>query len=191
VDTAAFTFVDRVPEAAPLVFLGRLDPCKGVHHAIEIAQRAGHDLVIAGTKVDTVEGAAYFDRAVSPHLDGRIRYVGPVDDRAKNSLLGSAAALLMPIEWEEPFGIVMAEALACGTPVIGFARGAVPEVIDSGRTGFVVRNVHEAVEAIGRLSTLDRTDARRACERRFDASVMCQAYERLYGEMAALPTSGY
>src|SRR5690606_10239267 len=105
---------------------------------------------------------------IAPHIDGlTVQYVGPVDDAAKSRLLSGAAALLMPVLWEEPFGIVMAEALACGTPVIGLGRGAVPEVVEHGVTGFVCADVAEMIAAVARIPELDRTACRRSAEERF------------------------
>jgi glycosyltransferase involved in cell wall biosynthesis len=184
VDTARYTPVVELPPDAPLVFLGRLEAIKGPDHAIEIARRAGRRLVIAGNIVAEGPDARFFHREIEPHVDDdRVRYVGPLDDEQKNALLGKAAALLMPIEWDEPFGIVMAEALACGTPVIGFGRGSVPEVIRDGVNGFVVRNVEEAAAAVGRLSALDRRTVRADCEARFNQDALVDAYESLYFEM--------
>jgi glycosyltransferase involved in cell wall biosynthesis len=152
-----------------------------VHHAIAIARGAGRRLVIAGNRVTTPEGEAYFEEEVAPHLDGdAVIHVGEVDDEAKARWLGCAAALLMPIEWEEPFGIVMAEALACGTPVIGFARGAVPEVVIDGRTGFVCRTPGEAVAAVARLAGINRAACRDDASRRFSSRALVDAYEHVY-----------
>lgn len=185
VEIAAYDFSARVAPDAPLVFLGRLEAIKGTHHAIAIACAAGRRLVIAGNRVDHGEGSGYFEREIAPHLDGvRVTWIGPVDDTQKNTLLGSAAALLMPIEWEEPFGIVMAEALACGTPVIGFARGSVAEVVRDGINGYLCRDVREAATAVARLGRIDRAAARADCEARFGARAIVDAYERLYREMA-------
>jgi glycosyltransferase involved in cell wall biosynthesis len=184
VDLAKYEFVSNVDSDAPLAFLGRLEPIKGAHNAIAIAQAANRRLVIAGNRVRSSDD--YFRREITPFLDGeRIRYVGPVDDQAKNALLGSSAALLMPIEWEEPFGIVMAEALACGTTVIGFARGSVPEVIWDGISGFVCPNVQKAAAAVKQLVSLDRHGVRGACEERFSSDVIVREYENVYYEMIA------
>jgi glycosyltransferase involved in cell wall biosynthesis len=181
VDLARYTPVCCVPHDAPVVFLGRLERIKGPHHAIAIARAAGRRIVLAGNVVREGADAPFFDEEVAPHVDGcRVRYVGPVDDARKNALLGSAAALLMPIEWDEPFGIVMAEALACGTPVVGFARGSVPEVVRQGVNGFVCDGIADAAEALGRLGALDRVAIRRDCEARFGDDVIVGAYERLY-----------
>jgi glycosyltransferase involved in cell wall biosynthesis len=178
--------VARVAADAPLVFLGRVERIKGPHHAIAIARRAGRRLVIAGNRVADADDAGFFEREIAPHVDDdAVRYVGPVDDVQKNQLLGGAAALLMPIEWDEPFGIVMAEALACGTPVIGFPRGSVPEVIVDGKNGFRCRDIDEAATAAGRLDGIDRVAVRADAERRFGHDAIVDEYERLYAEMAA------
>ena len=148
VDAAIYTAVTAVPDDAPLAFLGRIERIKGTHTALQIARAAGRRLVIAGNVADP----GYFLAEIEPHIDGDlVSYIGEVDDGEKNRLLGHAAAMLMPIEWEEPFGIVMAEAFACGTPVIGFARGSVPEVVREGVNGFVVNTVDDAVRAVARL----------------------------------------
>jgi glycosyltransferase involved in cell wall biosynthesis len=188
VDLENYNFVSKVDPDAPLAFLGRLEPIKGAHNAIAIARAARRRLIIAGNRVASSED--YFNREIAPLVDGdRVNYVGPVDDKAKNMLLGSCAGLLMPIEWEEPFGIVMAEALACGTPVVGFERGSVPEVIGHGITGFVCRDNAEATAAVGRLGSLDRAAARRFCQERFSSDVIVRSYQDLYYELiASLPT---
>jgi glycosyltransferase involved in cell wall biosynthesis len=184
VDLAKYTFRRKVADDAALAFLGRLEPIKGAHNAIAIAKAVGRRLVIAGNRVS--EATDYFETEIAPHIDGdRIQYIGPVDDEAKSSLLSASAALLMPIEWEEPFGIVMAEAMACGTPVIGFARGSVKEVVRSGVNGFVCQGNGEAVSAVGNLSAIDRAAVRRDCERRFSSHVIVDAYERLYLDLCA------
>lgn len=181
VPRAAYEFREEVGGDAPLVFLGRVVEIKGAHLAIEVARRSGRGLLIAGNVPDFPQHRAYFEERIAPHVDGsRIRYVGPVADRQKNELLGQAAALLMPILWEEPFGIVMAEALACGTPVIGLRRGAVPEVVEDGVTGFVCKSVDEIVAAVGRLKEIDRKACRRAMEERFSDRAIVGAYVDLY-----------
>jgi glycosyltransferase involved in cell wall biosynthesis len=184
VDLATYTPRLFVPADAPLVFLGRLDPIKGAHDAIAIARGAGRRLVIAGNRVTDGPDAGYFDASIAPHVDDvRVRYVGPVDDAQKNQLLGEAAALLMPIAWEEPFGIVMAEACACGTPVIAFARGSVPEVVRDGVNGYTCGSVEEAIAAVGLLGGLNRAAVRADCEARFAGPVVADAYEWLYHEL--------
>ena len=182
VSLATYHFMPDPGPDAPLVFLGRIEEIKGPHLAIEIARRVGLRLIIAGN-VPT-EHRGWFDATIAPHLDGvRISYIGPVGDVAKNALLGRARALLMPILWEEPFGIVMAEAMACGTPVIGFRRGAMPEVVEHGVTGFVVDDVEGLVSSIARLDQIDRASCRARVERLFSHDVVIDNYLAVYREM--------
>lgn len=184
VDTSRYTATAAVPPDAPLVFLGRLERIKGPHHAIAIARRASRRLVLAGNVAVEGSDARFYHEEIEPRVDGdHVRYIGPVDDEQKNALLREAAALLMPIEWDEPFGIVMAEAFACGTPVIAFSRGSVPEVVQHGRTGFCCTNVDEAAAAVQALGTIDRAVVRAECERRFSHDAIVSAYERLYEEL--------
>jgi glycosyltransferase involved in cell wall biosynthesis len=179
------TRLDVDARVAPLVFLGRLERCKGAHAAIDVAMRLGRSLVIAGNISTLPEERAYFDNEIKPRVDGRlIRFVGTVDDAQKNELLGGAAALLLPIEWEEPFPVVLPEAMLCGTPVIAFRRGGVPEGITEGRTGFVCDTVDQMIEAVRRLPEIDRAGCRAEAERRFSAEVIADDYERLYVEAA-------
>lgn len=185
VDLTKYQFQPTVAPDAPLVFLGRIERIKGVQNAIAIACGAGRKLVIAGNKVQSGPDANYFDQAIAPHIDGQaVQYVGPVNDAQKNELLGRSAALLMPIEWEEPFGIVMVEAMACGTPVIAFPRGSVPEVVREGVNGIVAKDVAGAVAGVQRLSQLNRRHVRDDCEERFSQTVVVRAYETLYAEVA-------
>lgn len=170
------------------VFLGRIAPEKGPLTAIEIAKRAGTKLKIAA-KVDAAD-RAYFEREVRPFLDHPlIEFLGEVGGTAKNDLLGRARALLFPIDWPEPFGLVMIEAMACGTPVIAFRRGSVGEVLEDGVTGFVVDTPDQAVEAATRVDALDRAAIRRQFEQRFTADRMARdyvaAYQRLLGKLPA------
>jgi glycosyltransferase involved in cell wall biosynthesis len=184
VDLAKYTAVERVAPDASLAFLGRLERFKGAHHAIAIARKSGRRLVIAGNKVLTGPDSSYFDDMLAPHIDGdQVRYIGPVDDAQKSALFGASAALLMPIEWDEPFGIVMAEALACGTPVVAFDRGSVPEVVRDGVNGFRCDTLEQAVAAVGRLHQLDRAAVRADCEARFSADVITAAYEQVLHNM--------
>ena len=178
VSTATYRFVSSVADDAPVAFLGRFDPEKGAHLAIEAALRAGRRILVAGN-VGTHE--KYFESRVKPLFDREgVTYIGPVDDAAKNELLGNSAAFLMPVLWDEPFGIVMAEALACGTPVIGFRRGSVPEIVQHGVTGYIVDDVSGMVNALARVGELDRAACRRDAERRFSAEAVVGSYESLY-----------
>lgn len=166
---------------AYLMFLGRIEEIKGAHLAIEVAKRTGRRLVLAGEPSSGVEHQRYFDERIRPHIDGQsIQHIGAVDDVQKNDWLGRAAALLMPVLWEEPFGIVMAEALACGTPVIGLNRGAVSEVVDDGITGFVCDGVEDMVAAVEKLPTIDRRRCRDAMEKRFSDTVIVDSYLQVY-----------
>jgi glycosyltransferase involved in cell wall biosynthesis len=177
-----FSLAPEVSSDAPLVFLGRIEHIKGTHLAIDIARKCGRRLVIAGNIPPGEQG--YFDQQVAPHLDGeRIRYIGPVDDARKDEVLGSACALLMPILWEEPFGIVMAEALACGTPVLGLRRGSVPEVVSEGVTGFVRDTADELVLAVQQLSAIDRARCRQRAQDLFSGEALVRQYLAVYGEM--------
>jgi glycosyltransferase involved in cell wall biosynthesis len=178
----SFDFAPRVAPDAPLVFLGRIEHIKGTHLAIEIAKRSGLPLVIAGNLPD--EHRSYFEQKVAPHLDDRlITYVGPVDDKQKSALLGRARAFLMPILWEEPFGIVMAEALACGTPVLGLRRGSVPEIVQEGVCGFVRDDVEGLVKAVHRVDALDRAACRRRAETAFSDRSVVEGYMAIYRKL--------
>lgn len=184
VPVSSYDFVPQVEAQAPLAFLGRIEFIKGPHVAIEVARRSGRRLVIAGNVPAGHE--VYFEEAIRPHLDGRqVTYIGAVDDRQKSELLGSAAAFLMPILWEEPFGIVMAEAMACGTPVLGLNRGAVPEVVENGVTGFVECNLEGLIAAVGRIPQIRRQACRERVEQLFSGRAVTDAYLRVYGEMLA------
>jgi glycosyltransferase involved in cell wall biosynthesis len=177
-----------------LAFLGRISPEKGPERAIEIAVRAGVPLRIAA-KIDAVD-QDYWDRVVKPLVAGNenVTYVGEIDEASKGAFLGNARALLFPIDWPEPFGLVMIEAMACGTPVIAYRRGSVPEVIEEGVTGFMVEDMAAAVDAVEKAGTLDRLRIRATFDRRFTASRMArdylETYARLPGVRAGLrPTS--
>jgi glycosyltransferase involved in cell wall biosynthesis len=171
-----------------LAFLGRITPEKGPDIAIRWAQAAGRPLRIAA-KIPRGE-SRYFKERLQPLLDGdNVEFVGEVDERGKQMFLSKAAALLFPIDWPEPFGLVMIEAMACGTPVIAMRRGSVPEIIEDGVTGFVVDSEEEALAAIGRLHTLDRARVRAEFERRFAARRMAEDYVRAYRRLAE-PATG-
>lgn len=175
VDAAAFLPGDGAE--GYLAFLGRLTRNKGVDTAIEVARRSGRRLVIAGNVSNEQGGPEFFREQVEPHLDGdRIRWIGPVNDQQKQELLTGAAALLFPIRWEEPFGIVMVEALACGTPVIATRQASTPEVIEHGRTGFLCesseRTIGEFVDAVAQVPQLNREHCREAVMQRFDVRVI-------------------
>jgi glycosyltransferase involved in cell wall biosynthesis len=187
VDTKKYQFVHKVADDAPLVFLSRVERIKGAHTAIQIALRTRRRLIIAGNRVEQGEGMDYWEKEIAPHLGrNRIEYFGPVDDIAKNELLGTAVALLVPIEWDEPFGIVFVEALACGTPVISCPRGALPEIIEQGHSGFLVSGVEEGASSVQKLSTISRAACRERAQGCFSAAVVTSQYERLYEKMVGL-----
>jgi glycosyltransferase involved in cell wall biosynthesis len=167
-----------------LAFLGRTSPEKGLPRAIEIARRTGRRLVIAAKVYP--EEQAYFDQTIAPLLrtSPGVEFIGEVGGSAKDAFLGGADALLFPIDWPEPFGLVMIEALACGTPVIGWRNGSVPEVVEDGVTGFVVDDVEQAVPAVERVGTLSRRACRRAFEARYDAARMTSDYLEVYRKVA-------
>jgi glycosyltransferase involved in cell wall biosynthesis len=171
------------PGGAYLAFLGRISPEKGPDVAIRIAARAGIPLKIAA-KVDKVD-REYFETKIEPllaHAD--VEFIGEIADHQKAKFLGEAAALLFPIVWREPFGLVMIEAMACGTPVVAFNAGSVPEILEDGLTGFIVDSEDEAVEALRDISRLDRGRIRAEFERRFTAQHMAQNYLKLYSRLA-------
>jgi glycosyltransferase involved in cell wall biosynthesis len=168
-----------------LAFLGRMSPEKRVDRAIEIARRAGLRLKIAAKIYP--EERAYFQANIEPLLhESRsfVEFIGEVGGQAKDEFLGRATALMFPIDWPEPFGLVMIEAMACGTPVIAWRNGSVPEVIDDGVTGFVVDSVEDAVEAVGRATWLDRSRCRKVFEERFDVGRMARDYLEVYRRLA-------
>lgn len=171
---------------APLIYLGRVEEIKGVHLAVEVAKRSGRRLIIAGNVPQGEHQQRYFAERIQPHIDGKtVEHVGAVDDAQKSHLLGRSAAMLMPLLWEEPFGIVMAEALACGTPVIGLRRGSLPEIVQQGINGFVCDSVDQMVAAVSRVAEIDRRECRRVAEERFSDRVIVDCYERLYWDMVA------
>jgi glycosyltransferase involved in cell wall biosynthesis len=180
----SFTF--RREQGTYLVYLGRMSPEKRVDRAIEIARRAGVPLKIAAKIYP--EERAYFDETLAPLIRASsplVEFIGEIGNRDRDALLGGAAALLFPIEWPEPFGLVMIESLACGTPVIAWRRGSVPEVVEDGVTGFIVESVENAVRAVEKIDHLSRADCRCAFDRRFDATRMAMDYLGVYRRVVA------
>jgi glycosyltransferase involved in cell wall biosynthesis len=170
-----------VNETAPLMFLGRLDQIKGAHNAIKAAKATNRILWIAGNLPDTADNIAYFRAEIEPHIDGeQVVYLGALNDEQKNYYLGRARALLFPIEWDEPFGMVMIEAMSCGTPVIAFKRGSVQEIVQDGKNGYVVPGVNGIVERLTDIDKIDRADCRKTAEVRFDIDVISQNYLSLF-----------
>ena len=175
IDFGEFTLCEEPGDH--LLFFGRIHPDKGAKEAIEVARRAGRPLVMAGI----VQDRAYFEREVEPHVDGgQITYVGSVGPAERDRLLGSAYALLHLIDFEEPFGLSVVEAMACGTPVVATRRGSMPELIESGVTGALVQTVEEAVAALPGLAALDRAHIRQHAQGRFSQERMAEAYLAAY-----------
>jgi glycosyltransferase involved in cell wall biosynthesis len=180
IDVSSFPF--QAEKGDYLLFLSRICEEKGPHLAVEVARRAGKRLVMAG-KVDHND-RDFFHRVVEPLVDGsQVVFMGEADGAMKRELYRSALCVLLPIIWEEPFGLVMTEAMACGKPVIVFNRGAASEIVDHGETGFLVENVDEMVRAVDEVRTIDPAYCRAQVKRRFDAPVMARRYVEIYEEI--------
>jgi mannose-6-phosphate isomerase-like protein (cupin superfamily) len=175
IDLAQFPYREAAGDY--LLFFGRLHPDKGAHEAIEVARRTGKRLLIAGI----VQDETYFKEQVEPHINGpMVEYVGSVGPEKRQALLGGALALLHLIHFDEPFGLSVVESMACGTPVIAFGRGSMPELIRDGSTGFIVADTDAAVQAVGRIDELDRRACRDEVEQRFTCQHMARAYLDVY-----------
>lgn len=159
-----------------LLFFGRIHPDKGAHDAIEVAKRTGMKLILAGI----IQDEKYFKQEIEPHLSATIQYVGPVSQERKSDLLGRAFALLHLIHFREPFGLSLIEAMACGTPVVARGLGAIPEIVEPGINGWIVDTVEEAVEALKRVSEIDRSQCRRSVEKTFHQDQMVENYLQVY-----------
>ena len=181
--------VEHMPFSADkddyLLFIGRMTPDKGAHTAIRVARVLGQRLIMAG-KVNEGPEHDYFAAEVEPYLSDKVHFRGEVDHYTKVRLYERARCTLFPIQWPEPFGLVMIESLAAGTPVVAFRRGAVPEVIEHGRTGFIVDTLDEMVEAVRHVDEIDPAECRRAVEERFDLGPFVEAHERAYEKLLAL-----
>lgn len=166
------------PEGGPgLVTFGRIHPDKGVHAAIEIARLVDRPLTICGI----IQDERYFAEQVAPHIDGdRVVFLGPVGGQARARVLGGSAALLHPIGFDEPFGLSVVESMACGTPVVAYRRGSMPEVVDDGVTGFLVQTAQQAADAVRRIATIDRAACRARARQRFNADRMVDDYLTIY-----------
>ena len=176
IDFSQYQLNEQVDDDAPLMFLGRLDKVKGLHHAITAAKATGNKLIIGGNIPTTPDNYQYYKTEIEPQIDNeQVKYLGALNDAEKNKYLGQSKALLFPIEWDEPFGMVMIEAMACGTPVIAFNRGSVPEVVTP-ETGIRVDNVDEMITAIKTINSIDRKTCREAAEKRFNVSVIAADY---------------
>lgn len=176
-DFAAYQLQHTIKNDAPLIFLGRIEKIKGCHTAIRVAKATGNNLIIAGNISTLPEEKDYYEKEIAPYIDGKqVRYIGQVNDAQKNEWLGVAKAMLFPIEWEEPFGIVMVESMACGTPVIAFNRGSVNEVIDEAITGFKIDTEQQMIDAVKKLGNISRAQCRHHALERFDAGVIAKQY---------------
>ena len=184
IDMARFPFLGA--EGEYLLFFGRIHPHKGVREAIDVAQRVGIKLVIAGI----IQDQDYFAAEVEPHIDGKtVEYLGSVGPDQRADVLGHALALLHLISFEEPFGLSMVESMACGTPVIAFACGSIPEIIRDGETGYIVEDIEHAVDAVAALQSIDRSACREDVERRFSHTRMARDYVDAY-EKILTPGAG-
>ncbi|MBW4613811.1 MAG: glycosyltransferase family 4 protein [Desmonostoc vinosum HA7617-LM4] len=184
IDVSSYKFYPQAEEPPYLAFLGRISPEKGTHLAIEIAQKSGWHLKMAG-KVDVVD-VEYYEQQIKPHIDGKqIEYLGEANHAQKNALMGGAVATLFPITWREPFGLVMVESMAAGTPVIAMKLGSTVEIIDHGKTGLLCNSIQECISAIEQASELDRYACRKYVENRFSVKQMVDGYEALYRQILA------
>jgi glycosyltransferase involved in cell wall biosynthesis len=184
VDTSTYRFYPQPSDPPYLAFLGRLSPEKGTHLAIEIAKRSGWTLKIAG-KVDAVD-VEYYENEIKPHIDGeQIQYLGEANHVQKNVLLGNAVATLFPITWREPFGLVMIESMASGTPVIAMDLGSTSEVIAHEKTGFLCNSVEDCLEGLANIDRIDRQDCRQHVEDYFSVRQMVDGYEAVYQKILA------
>ena len=175
INIAQFPFLEA--EGKYLLFFGRIHPDKGVREAINVAQRVGIKLVIAGI----IQDQDYFAAEVEPHIDGStVEYLGSVGPDQRASVMGHALALLHLISFEEPFGLSMVESMACGTPVIAFARGSIPEIIRHGETGYIVEDIEHAVNAVANVRSIDRSACREDVEQRFSHTRMARDYVDAY-----------
>ncbi len=184
IDVSSYEFHAQPEDSPYLAFLGRISPEKGAHLAIEIAKQAGWCLKIAG-KIDVVD-VEYFEKEIKPQIDGKqIQYLGEANHVQKNALMGGAVATLFPITWREPFGLVMVESMAAGTPVIAMKLGSTVEVINHGKTGFLCNNIQECINAIDRVTELDRYACRQHVENNFSIQQMTDGYEAVYQQVFA------
>jgi glycosyltransferase involved in cell wall biosynthesis len=181
IDFSKYILVEKVADDAPLMFLGRIERVKGCHTAIKVALETGNKLFIGGNVSPLEDEKKYFEEEIKPFIDGtQIVFLGPLNDELKNTYLGQAKALLFPIEWNEPFGMVMVEAMACGTPVIAFSRGSVPEVVSNGVNGFLVNNTNEIISKIMLVNKLNRKKCYEYARSVFDVKVISKHYINLF-----------
>ncbi|BAZ82059.1 glycosyltransferase family 4 protein [Sphaerospermopsis kisseleviana CS-549] len=182
IDVSSYEFYPQPVDPPYLAFVGRISPEKGTHLAIQIAKKTGWQLKIAG-KIDRVD-IEYFEQEIKPQIDGKqIQYLGEANHAEKNTIMGSAYATLFPITWREPFGLVMVESMASGTPVIAMRMGSTPEVIADRETGFLCNNIQECIEAIEQIERLNRYACRRYVEKHFSIKQMTDGYEAVYKQI--------
>ncbi len=192
INLPAYRHHATVATDAPLVFLSRIERVKGVTQAISIARAAGRSLVIAGNHSADANARAYWENEVRPLIDDQsVRYVGTVNDVEKNELLGNAAGMLLPVQWDEPFGMVAAEALACGTPVIATPRGGLREIVQDGVNGFLCADHECAVKAIGRLTAIDRDACRKSAEQNYSPRSAANRFLAVYQRAISPSQNGH
>jgi glycosyltransferase involved in cell wall biosynthesis len=182
IDVASYPYREDKEDWA--LFIGRFVPEKGAHLALDAARAAGRRIRLAGKMTEPVE-EEYFEREIRPRLGDDAQFIGETDAQGKRELYARAACLLFPVQWEEPFGLVMVEAMACGTPVVALADGSVPEVVADGRTGFVRDSPDELSAAVARISEIRPADCRAHVAEHFDVDVMVSGYERVYRRLTA------
>lgn len=176
-----FTYQPNTDPNGYLAFIGRFERCKGLHNAIRVAKATGRQLIVAGYISDIKEEKRYFEKEIKPHIDGeQIKWIGTVDNKQRNELLGGAAALITPVEWLEPFPVILPEAYACGTPVLAFRMGGIPEGIIDGVTGFLSNTVEEMTEHVKRISELNREACRKKAEADYSDAKIARDYIAVY-----------
>ncbi len=181
IDFSKYTLVETVAYDAPLMFLGRIERVKGCHTAIRIAIETGNRLMIGGNISPLDDEKKYFEEEICPFIDGKqIVFLGPLNDEQKSTYLGQSKALLFPIEWDEPFGMVMVEAMACGTPVIAFRKGSVDEIVQNGSTGVKCESYLDLIDGVSKIISLNRRSCRESAFLRFDASIISNHYLTLF-----------
>ncbi|MEO6731315.1 MAG: glycosyltransferase [Ferruginibacter sp.] len=181
VDFSKYISTTGLPGDAPLIFLGRIEKVKGCHTAIGVAKATNNNLIIAGNISPLPDEEKYFKAHIEPFIDGKqIQYIGTVNDMEKNEWLGKSKALLFPIEWNEPFGIVVIEAMACGTPVIAFRRGAMMEIVKEGVTGSTVTNIEQMEAAVSAIGLISREECSNSARLEFDIKIIAKEYLTLF-----------